>query len=51
MQKKLLEVKNLELKDFVALFPFSIAAARTLPHEKISEWINESNENYLIFSL
>ena len=43
------EVKNLELKDFVALFPFSIAAARTLPHEKISEWINESNENYLIF--
>jgi len=43
------EVKNLELKDFVALFPFSIAAARTLPHKKISEWINESNENYLIF--
>ena len=43
------EVRSLGLKNPVALFPFSIAAERTFPHEKISEWINESNENYMIF--
>lgn len=43
------EVRSLGLKDPVALFPFSISAARTFPHEKISEWINESNESYMIF--
>ena len=43
------EIRSLGLKDPVALFPFSIAATRTFPHEKISEWINGSNESYMIF--
>ncbi len=43
------EIKSLGLKDPVALFPFSIAPERTFPQEKISEWINGSNESYMIF--
>ena len=43
------EIRKLEFNDFVALFPFSIEAARTFPREKISEWIDQSKENYLIF--
>ena len=43
------EMRSLGLKGPVALFPFSIAAERTFPHEKISEWINGSDESYMIF--
>ena len=37
------------MKSPVALFPFSISSSRTFPEKKISEWIKDSGENYLIF--
>ena len=43
------EIGDISVKDPVALFPFSISSSRTLPGKKISEWIKDSGENYLIF--
>ena len=43
------EIGDIGVKDPVALFPFSISSSRTLPEKKISEWIKDSGENYLIF--
>ena len=43
------EIDEIGVKSPVALFPFSISSSRTFPEKKISEWIKDSGENYLIF--
>ena len=43
------EIDEIGVKSPVALFPFSISRSRTFPEKKISEWIKDSGENYLIF--
>lgn len=43
------EIDEIGVKSPVALFPFSISGSRTFPEKKISEWIKDSGENYLIF--
>ena len=43
------EIDEIGVKSPVALFPFSISSSRTFPEKKISEWVEGSGENYLIF--
>ncbi len=43
------EIEELGIKNPVGLFPFSVSEIRTFPNEKISEWLNGSKENFLIF--
>ena len=43
------EIDEIGIKNPVALFPFSISTSRTFPEKKISEWVEGSGENYLIF--
>ena len=43
------EIEKLDIENPVGVFPFSVSELRTFPNEKISEWLNGSNENYLIF--
>jgi heptosyltransferase-2 len=43
------EIEELGIKNPVGLFPFSVSETRTFPNEKISEWLNGSKENFLIF--
>ena len=43
------EIDEIGVKNPVALFPFSISSSRTFPEKKISEWVKNSGENYLIF--
>ena len=43
------EIEKLGIKNPVGLFPFSVSETRTFPNEKISEWLNGSKENFLIF--
>jgi len=43
------EIDGIGVRTPVALFPFSISSSRTFPEKKISEWIKDSGENYLIF--
>ena len=43
------EMDKIGIKKPVALFPFSISSSRTFPKMKVSEWIKDSDESYLIF--
>ena len=43
------EMDKIGIKNPVALFPFSISSSRTFPKMKVSEWIKDSDESYLIF--
>ena len=43
------EIEKIGIKNPVALFPFSISSSRTFPKMKISEWIKDSAESYLVF--
>ena len=42
------ELKNMKLEFPVALFPFSVASSRSIPNNKIKEWLNGSNQSVLI---
>ena len=37
------------IKNFIAVFPFSISISRTFPKSKIKEWLSDSAEQYIIF--
>ena len=43
------EIKKMQLKQPVALFPFSVANARTIPNIVLKKWIQNSNKNYIVF--
>jgi len=43
------ELKKLQLNNPVALFPFSVASARTIPDNIIRKWVNNSKKDYLVF--
>ena len=43
------EIEEIGIKNPVGLFPFSVSETRTFPNGKISEWLNGSKENFLIF--
>lgn len=43
------KLKKHNIKNFVALFPFSISSSRTFPKNKIKEWIADSKKQYIIF--
>ena len=42
------ELKNMKLELPMALFPFSVASSRSIPNNKIKEWLNGSNQSALI---
>jgi len=42
------ELKNMKLELPMALFPFSVASSRSIPNNKIKEWLNGSNQSVLI---
>jgi ADP-heptose:LPS heptosyltransferase len=42
------EFKNMKLELPMALFPFSVASSRSIPNNKIKEWLNGSNQSALI---
>ena len=35
--------------NFIAIFPFSVSQSRTLPNNKIKEWLKDSTKQYVIF--
>ena len=35
--------------NFIAIFPFSVSQSRTLPNNKIKEWLKDSKKQYVIF--
>jgi len=35
--------------NFIAIFPFSVSESRTIPKNKIKEWIKDSSKKYVIF--
>ena len=37
------------IKNFIAVFPFSISISRTFPKSKIKEWLSDSADQYIIF--
>jgi|GEM_PF-2268082 len=43
------EMAKLELSKPVALFPFSVANNRTIPNEILIKWIDQTNNDYLVF--
>ncbi|HIF82719.1 MAG TPA: glycosyltransferase family 9 protein, partial [Candidatus Marinimicrobia bacterium] len=42
------ELKNMKLELPMALFPFSVASSRSIPNNKIKEWLNGSNQSVII---
>ena len=38
-----------DIRNPVALFPFSVSSSRTFPEDKIREWFSDSKEQYVIF--
>ena len=38
-----------DIRNPVALFPFSVSSSRTFPEDKIKEWFSDSKEQYVIF--
>jgi len=47
LAKTTLEINK--IKNFVAIFPFSVSSARTFPKKKIREWLIDSKNQYVIF--
>ena len=47
LAKTTLEINN--IKNFVAIFPFSVSSSRTFPKKKIREWLVDSKNQYVIF--
>ena len=43
------ELAVLELKQPIALCPFSVAGSRTIPNSSLKKWLHGSEENYILF--
>ena len=43
------ELETIGYANPVAIFPFSVAKSRTIPHKTLKEWLGPKKENYLIF--
>ena len=42
------ELETIGYANPVAIFPFSVAKSRTIPHKTLREWLGPKKENYLI---
>ena len=43
------ELENMGLELLVDISPFSVVESRSIPNKKINEWLNGSNQHFLIF--
>ena len=43
------KLTDYNIKDFIAIFPFSVSQSRTFPKNKIKEWISKSTKQFVIF--